>query len=153
EGALHLMGEGVTLVLKISAFVAYLPSAVWKAPALPVSSVLFLLCGMFLLLALKNRMRYGGIVACVIAVVPLFSNPAPDILMTQDRVVLLPEPATDTLLVEGRIDAFQKKMLLQLTGKKQVAPWTCSADMCDMTMSGKSIRLVRTVPALKQACD
>ena len=152
EMAVKLMGLGVDLVLDISRFVAHLPSSVWQAPALPQATVFLLLLGLFILIALKGLIRYTGIVFCVVAIIPLFFNPTPDILMTPDRVVMLPDPNSDILRVEGKIDSFQKNILLQLTGKKRVEPWDCDAELCDMTLNGKSIRLVRTVPALRQAC-
>lgn len=71
------MALGVTWMLDIAEYVAALPSATWRAPSLPLISVIFILAGLFAVIAVKRKARWLGLVGvgCGLMVVPFYPQP------------------------------------------------------------------------------
>ena len=150
--AIHMMGWGVTLMMMVAQFVAHLPSAVWQTAPMPLISVPIIMLGFFILIAAKSRWRLLAIIPILIALAWTPFIKRPDLYLTQNRLVLYPDPHSPALFVQGKVQSFDKTMLLQWTTRKQIKPFDCTDDICEWMIKGKTIRLVRSIPALDQAC-
>lgn len=148
---IQLMGWGVTGILRVGEYVAGLPSAVWRAPSPSFFAVVILMIGVYQMLVGKERMRWLGLLPVLIATGWMFSRTPPDLVMTPDRVLAYVDH--DKLYVEGRADRFQKDLLSQRLGKDKMQPMPCQDEICDVNIAEQQVRIVRTVPALKAACD
>lgn len=149
---IKLMGWGTTLLLRVSDFVAALPVAVWRASAPPFMAVTFIMLGCYALLVGKGRTRLIGMVPMVIGIIWWGTTMPADMWLSSDRVIAIKNDLSDTLYIEGRAYGFQKKLLQQHAGVSKVVPLPCQSDICDQMIGKQSVRLVRTVEALPQAC-
>jgi competence protein ComEC len=152
EWSIRLMGWGVSLMMDVGTFVAKLPSAVFKMQALPLSAMVLIMLGVFSVIVVKHRMRWMGLIAVLLGVIIIPFQSHPDFLIMSSRVILQPDPESDVLFYEGRLGGFEKNMMLQWTGKKKAEPFPCAEEICEIHLKNRTIRLIRTVPALKEAC-
>jgi competence protein ComEC len=148
---IQLMGWGVTGILRVGEYVAALPSAVWRAPSPSFFAVVILMIGVYQMLVGKERMRWLGLLPVLVAAGWMFSRTPPDLVMTPDRVLAYVDH--HRLYVEGRADRFQKDLLSQRLGKEKMQPMPCQDEICDIRIAQQQVRIIRTVPALKSACD
>ncbi len=146
---IHMMGWGSMGLIRISDYVTSLPMAVWTVQAPHFVVILFLLLGLYILCSTSGKWRYAAIVPILIMCVLQFMHHVPHIVLTTDRVLGVVDRPNQTLYIEGRADSFQKNLLLQYLRLKQAKPMMCDTDLCDKDL----YRIVRTVPALEQACD
>jgi competence protein ComEC len=150
---IQLMGWGVTGILRIAKFVASMPVSVWRAPSPSFMAVIVMMIGLYQLLVGKDRWRLAGLLPVAATLVWLVTLTPPDLVLTPDRVLAYTEKGNSNLYIEGRADGFQKDLLSQRLGKEKVLPVPCHGDLCDLKVAQQDIRIVRNVPALKQACD
>lgn len=151
--AIHMMGLGVSLMMDVAYFVAKMPSAVLQAKPISLASVYLLLAGVYVVIVIKNKWRWAGLVLVISGLGMLPFQVQPDIMVMQNRVVLYPDPNSDLLYAEGRIGGFEKNMMLQRAAKKKLAEFPCQGEICDLTVNEYKIRLVRTVEALEKSCE
>jgi competence protein ComEC len=151
--AIHLMGWGTTLMMQAAYFTAAIPSAVWRFPAVSLSVVNCMLLGIFILIAVKHRLRWSGIVLIIAGFFLIVLQQQPDFMLMQNKYVIEADPFSDKLLVDGKLGSFEKTLMLQHTGKKFSEAFPCDGDICDMKVKDKTIRLIRSIPALEHACD
>jgi competence protein ComEC len=151
--AIQVMGWGTILMLKVSTMVAHIPSAIWRAPVAPLLSVNLMLLGLFMLIAVKHRVRLAGVIVIAAGLLLIAFQPQPDFLLMQNRVVLQSDRAKGVLYADGKLGNFEKTLMLQHTGMKQTEDFPCEGEICDFQVKGKAVRLIRSIPALEQACD
>jgi hypothetical protein len=137
--------------VRVAEFTAAIPSAIWRFPAVSLLVVNCTLLGIFMIIAIKHRARWSGLIVIAIGLVLLVVQPQPGFMLMQNRVVV--QADTDALLVDGKLGNFEKNLMLQHTGKTHTEEFPCDGDICDLNVKGKTIRLIRTVPALDKACD
>jgi competence protein ComEC len=150
DWVIKYMGFGVTLLLKISQFTTSLPLAVWRMPAVPVLPVLLMMIGLFLPVVLVRRWRLIGIAPIVFGLILLSFHDRVDLYLTGNRLVVMPGPAG--LYIDGRVDGFSRNLFLQFNGQTKLANFPCDTDICTITQKGKTIRILRTIESLDQAC-
>lgn len=148
-----MMGWGVTCLLRISTYVTELPAALWRMPAPSFMAVVVMMAGVYHMLVAKSKFRWLGMVPIIMACIWMMSLSSPDMMLTQGRVLIAPDPHSKDLFIEGKVDRFQKTLLLQRTGKEIIKPFPCAGDICDLVIAKQKLRIVRTVEALPQACD
>ena len=149
---IKMMGWGVTGLLQISEVVARMPAALWQTAAPPFFVVTLMMVVTYFIIIAKGRQRWWGLVPLVIAVAGFMRAIPPDLMLTQDRVLLIADRPNNTLYSEGRMDRFQKTLLLQHLNLDKVEPLSCEGDVCDKMIAQHKVRIVRTVPGLEQAC-
>jgi len=151
--SIHVMGWGVKLMLDVGEYVAQMPASVWKTAPLPLVCAPLILLGFFILISVKNRWKYAGIVPVLIGIgiAPFFSQP--DLYLTQNRLILYPQPDGPVLYADGKVQNFDKNILLQWTTRKEIQPFDCEDEICDLKIKGHNVRLVRSIPALAHACE
>lgn len=152
ELSIRMMGLGVKLMMDVAYFVAKLPSAVLTVRPLGLTSIYLIMIGIYGFIVIKNHWRWAGMVVVLAGLMLIPFKQQPDFLMMQNRVILYPDANTNRLFVEGRLGGFEKNMMLQWTAKKKTIPFECTEDICEIKSKGKTIRIIRTVEALKQAC-
>jgi competence protein ComEC len=150
---IQLMGWGVTGILRISDFVSSLPASVWHSNAPSFIAVILFMLALYQFLIAKNKVRLLALPILFLAILLQVIQEKSDIMMTQDRIILYPDPQSDILYFEGRMDRFQRDMLLQFNGKETVQPLPCQGMICDISINGSIIRIIRDVPSLLKACE
>lgn len=151
--AIHIMGLGVENMMDVAHFVAGLPSSVWRIPSLPLVTVILTMLSMWILVTFAGKGRYIAAFCLMIACVVGVLHRMPDLYLTSDRTVLYPDPESNGLYVDGRLQKFNRDMMLQWTSKEKAHGFPCASDICELDIKGKKIRFIRTVAALEQACD
>ena len=145
---IELMGIGTSGLIMISSFVTNLPLAVLTVRAPQIHSVIIFILGLYILCTITNRWRYSAVVPIMMAFFLWITHQTPDVILTEDRVLGIIDDKNKLLKIEGKIDSFQKNLLLSYLGLSNMAPLDCSTEICDF----KSFRLAKTVSSLDKVC-
>jgi competence protein ComEC len=82
--ALHLLGQGITVMLDIGRFVSALPGAVSLAPAMPLSALLAISLGGLWLTIWRGRVRWLGVTPMLLGAAIMLLTRPPDMLVASD---------------------------------------------------------------------
>ena len=94
---LHLLGQGIGVMVAMGRWVAALPGAVTLAPAMPMAGLLLMTAGGLWLVIWRGRWRWWGVAPVLLGVVVAWTTPLPDMLVAPDaRTVAI--RASDGLL-------------------------------------------------------
>ncbi len=86
--ALHLMGQGIAVMLASGRWVSGLPGAVSLAPAMPLSALLAMVAGGLWLVIWRRGWRWLGLAPLALGVVLAWTAPAPDMLVASDAATI-----------------------------------------------------------------
>lgn len=81
---LHLLGQGITVMVAMGRWVAGLPGAVTLAPAMPMTALLLMTAGGLWLVIWRRRWRWWGLLLLVIGIGVMWRAPLPDMLVAPD---------------------------------------------------------------------
>jgi competence protein ComEC len=84
NGALHLLGQGIEVMLASGRWVAGLPGAVSLAPAMPLSALLLMALGGLWVLLWRRSWRWWGVAPIALGVGLAWFAPKPDMLVAAD---------------------------------------------------------------------
>jgi competence protein ComEC len=160
---LHVMNEGMSLVLAISDWVRNLPGAVGTLPTLPLPAALLLTAGAVALCLFNGLLRLTALplIAAGILVAPVAQRP--DILVerTGSNVAVRSEEGT-LVPASSRRGRFAVEAWLRADGDavsaKEAAGhrgWTCTGDLCRTQIDGRRILYAHEgkVSVTTLACD
>jgi competence protein ComEC len=159
--ALHLVGFGNGLILRIAHAVAQLPHAAWTPAAWPVAGFLCAVAaGLWLLLA-NGRWMWGAL-APLAAAALIAASPVPDVLVAQDgKLVAVLGP--DRLYLSSRVhDRTSARNWAQMAGRgakpgarwdgRDSGPARCDEYACRAEVKGHRISYIRKPAALAGEC-
>ena len=86
--ALHLLGQGIAVMVAMGRWVSGLPGAVSLAPAMPLSALLLISLGGLWLAIWRTRWRWFGLAPLFLGGVLAFAAPRPDMLVASDAVTI-----------------------------------------------------------------
>jgi competence protein ComEC len=86
--ALHLLGQGIAVMLAMGRWVSGLPGAVSLAPAMPLSALLMISLGGLWLTIWRRAWRWLGLAPLVLGGVLAWAAPVPDMLVASDAVTI-----------------------------------------------------------------
>ena len=81
---LKIVGYGIDLVNKITAWVSYFPNAGYQVPSIPQWGLIFLVLGFLWLILWQSKWRYWGIIAIVLGLFSAITIRTPDILISPE---------------------------------------------------------------------
>jgi competence protein ComEC len=135
---LHVMGSGIDGLLAIAAWVASLPGAQVRAPAIAPAALILIVVGMLWVCLWRLRWRWLGapVIGLGLVLIPILINP-PDILVAPDGKAVAVRDAGGTLRVSGAragsyaVDQFfQKERALPPDGAALRAGIRCDTRAC-----------------------
>src|SRR5258706_174729 len=86
--ALHLLGQGIGVMLAMGRWVSGLPGAVSLAPAMPLSALLMISLGGLWLTIWRRAWRWLGLAPLVLGWVLAWAAPVPDMLVASDATTI-----------------------------------------------------------------
>ncbi len=86
--ALHLLGQGIGVMLAMGRWVSGLPGAVSLAPAMPLSALLMISLGGLWLTIWRRAWRWLGLAPLVLGGVLAWAAPVPDMLVASDATTI-----------------------------------------------------------------
>jgi competence protein ComEC len=86
--ALHLLGQGIAVMVAMGRWVSGLPGAVSLAPAMPLAALLAMALGGLWLAIWRRRWRWWGAAPLLLGVVLAWRAPLPDMLVAGDAVTI-----------------------------------------------------------------
>jgi competence protein ComEC len=86
--ALHLLGQGIGMMVAMGRWVSGLPGAVSLAPAMPLSALLALSLGGLWLAIWRRGWRWCGVAAILLGALLAWRAPLPDMLVASDAVTI-----------------------------------------------------------------
>jgi competence protein ComEC len=86
--ALHLLGQGIAVMLAMGRWVSGLPGAVSLAPAMPLPALLLISLGGLWLAIWRRAWRWFGLAPLALGAVLAWAVPRPDILVASDAVTI-----------------------------------------------------------------
>jgi len=86
--ALHVLGQGIAVMLAMGRWVSGLPGAVSLAPAMPLSALLMISLGGLWLTIWRRTWRWLGLAPLVLGGVLAWAAPVPDMLVASDAVTI-----------------------------------------------------------------
>lgn len=86
--ALHLLGQGIGVMVALGRWVSHLPGAVSLAPAMPLSALVLISLGGLWLAIWRRGWRWWGVLPMALGVVLTFIAPRPDMLVAGDAVTI-----------------------------------------------------------------
>jgi competence protein ComEC len=84
SGPLHLLGQGIAVMVAMGKWVAGLPGAVTLAPAMPVAALLLMTVGGLWLVIWRRNWRWWGLLPVLAGVVLAWAARPPDMLVAPD---------------------------------------------------------------------
>jgi len=81
---LHLLGQGITVMVTMGRWVSGLPGAVTLSPAMPMTALLLITAGGLWLVIWKRRWRWWGVAPVLLGAVLAWQAPLPDMLVAPD---------------------------------------------------------------------
>ena len=84
SGPLHLLGQGIAVMVGSGKWVAGLPGAVTLAPAMPMAALLLITMGGLWLVIWRRGWRWWGLAPVVLGVVVAWTARPPDMLVASD---------------------------------------------------------------------
>ena len=86
--ALHLLGEGVAVMVEMGRWVSALPGAVSLAPAMPLAALLAVALGGLWLAIWRRAWRWWGLAPLLLGVILAWRAPLPDMLVAGDAATI-----------------------------------------------------------------
>jgi competence protein ComEC len=86
--ALHLLGQGISLMLAMGRWVSGLPGAVSLAPAMPMSALLLISMGGLWLTIWRTGWRWFGLAPLLLGAGLTYFAPLPDMLVASDAMTI-----------------------------------------------------------------
>jgi competence protein ComEC len=86
--ALHLLGQGIAVMVAMGRWVSGLPGAVSLAPAMPLSALLLISVGGLWLAIWQKRWRWLGLAPMALGALLAWFHPRPDMLVAPDAATI-----------------------------------------------------------------
>ncbi len=86
--ALHLLGQGISVMVALGRFVSGLPGAVSLAPAMPLPALLLISLGGLWLAIWRRAWRWFGLAPVALGAVLAWVQPLPDMLVAADAATI-----------------------------------------------------------------
>lgn len=109
---LQALGWGISMLNRITDWVAHLPHSVWQTDALPLWSLLLIVCGGFWLCVWQQRWRRWGLIPIFIGILPLFMPPKiPDMVFSpKAENIAVRDNDNNLVMLTSHDDAWIKSM-------------------------------------------
>jgi competence protein ComEC len=138
-------GQGIVAILALAHVVSGLPGAVTMMPEMPIWAFAAFLMGALIFGLLSTRVRYGGIILCLLGIGAMVMAPRPDILVTGDgKHLAFVRADGEMALLRGRAGEFVRGMMYEKAGSdaeaKRIEDWPgaqCTIDNCVVILKGK----------------
>jgi competence protein ComEC len=161
---LTLMGLGIDFMTRVATWVAALPGAVVRVPAIPALAFGLIVAGGAWLLLWRGRLRVWGlaVIAAGLAVTPF--EPRPDVLVSRSGTLVAVRGADGRLAaLAARSDLFDLGRWLEQDGdgrtaasvadsKSAASVFTCDGSGCVAKSGGRLIAVSRHAAALRDDC-
>ncbi|MEY3634942.1 MAG: ComE operon protein 3 [Pseudomonadota bacterium] len=140
-----LAGQGIGVILALAHSVSGLPGAVTMMPAMPTWAFGAFIIGALIFGLLKTRVRYFGVLPCIIGIIAMVTAPRPDILVTGDgKHLALVSADGEVAFLRSRTGDFVRGMIFEKAGSSaqamQIENWPgvqCTLDSCVVTIMGE----------------
>ncbi|MBL8906676.1 MAG: ComEC/Rec2 family competence protein [Rhizobiales bacterium] len=157
---LTIMGEGIRLMLAISAWVSTLPGARLNLPSVPLPASLLLAAAALVLCLARGRLRFTGLALVPLALVIALYRSEPDILVERTAAnVAVRTPEGTLSFASLRRGRFAAEKWLQANGEEaQLSPasdagaWECGKGLCKAVVRNYRIAYADDELAIRQAC-
>ena len=163
-GPLVVMGYGIDFMSRVATWVAALPGAVIRIPAIPTLAFGLIVAGGAWLLLWRGRLRVWGlpVIAAGLAMTPF--EPRPDVLISRSGTLIAVRGADGRLAaLAARSDHFDLGRWLERDGdgrsatsaadsKAAAAVFTCDGSGCAAKTGGRSLAVSRHASALRDDC-
>jgi competence protein ComEC len=157
----EIMGVGIEWMVAVSVWIAALPGAIGRMAAFGPGPLLLATVGIVLLGLLRTPLRWGGVVAVLIATAWMLSAPQPDVLVAGDGGNVAVRGKDGRLhVMRGGRDAFLVREWLAADADSRIAGApslsagvSCDPDGCVTALAdGRLVALATSVEALADDC-
>jgi competence protein ComEC len=162
--ALHLMGQGVRLMLATAELVAAWPAAAIALPQPPPAFLIATVLGGLWLALWQRCWRLFGLAGMAVGLVAAVAARPPDLLVAADgSLVAVRQPDGSVAVSSWERDKFVTQRWLASFGREEAAPWPatdgsalgrlrCDLLGCVVRENDRGVALVRRAEALAEDC-
>ncbi|MGB4057608.1 MAG: ComEC/Rec2 family competence protein [Alphaproteobacteria bacterium] len=161
---LQIMSFGISGMVDISVWVASLPHALLKIPAMPPAVLPLFVCGGLFLFLWDGRLRFLGVLPIILGMVMYASYRPPDILVDPSfEIVAIKAPEGDLYISNLRREKFTREKWESVYGLEEgtAKKWpkegregllSCDESACRAEIRGRRVSILKEVLELREEC-